>query len=118
MVKLLLRLLSVWFVVAFASGCSDEQSIRTEILRRTPLGSTMEQVNAYCAAAQLSCHSSNTAGYVNRSTGVVVGSKSVWGIVENHKIGPLLISTSAAYWGFDSNGKLLDVWVWTTMEGP
>lgn len=99
-------------------ACSSEYQMRTQLLEKTPIGSSFDQVLEHCSKFNLKCFQSSTAGYLNQATGKVVGVRSIWAVVDEHKDAPLKIVSIAAYWGFDSNGKLIDIWVWKTIDAP
>jgi hypothetical protein len=85
-------------------------------LKSTPLGSDYQQVLSFCTSKRLKCHSSETSGYLNQDTNRTVGVQSVWGVVQESKAIPFFQTTTEAFWGFDANGKLIDVWIWKTND--
>ena len=95
----------------------DDQQLREQLLAQTPMGSTMEQVAAFCLRRKLECRRSDNAGYMNQATGAVVGEKAMWAAVEETHRG-LMVSSVEAYWGFGSDGVLVDVWIWRTTDAP
>lgn len=97
------------------TACSAGQHFRQQLLDEAPLGSAMEQVASLCIREKLTCKRSTTAGFVNRDTGAVVGTQSMWAVVDERRYG-LVTSTLEAFWGFNADGKLLDVWVWRTFD--
>jgi translation initiation factor 2 alpha subunit (eIF-2alpha) len=99
-------------------ACAEESKVRNELLQKTPVGTSFNEVLAYCTNNSLKCRQSNTAGYLNQKTGETVGVKSIWAVLSEKKEAPLRISSVSAYWGFDKEGKLLDVWVWKTVDAP
>lgn len=98
-------------------GCSNVAEVRQKILERTPVGTSFDEVLKQCAELKFSCRSSKTAGYLNQDTGTVVGTSSIWALVEE-KQKFLFIRSTMVYWGFDSHGKLIDAWVWQTRDAP
>lgn len=110
--------LAILIVVAAITGCVNEDRIRKKLLEKTPIGSDFEQVMAFCASSHIRCHRSETTGYLNQHTGKVVGVKSIWSTISERKDTPLSITSVSAYWGFDENGKLIDIWVWKTIDAP
>jgi hypothetical protein len=99
--------------VASVTGCTSATSHRLRLLESTPRGATFDAVLAYCQSKNLNCKQSRTAGFLNQDNGKVVGVKSIWSTIDQG-----WFRTVEAYWGFDGEGKLLDVWVWATLEGP
>ena len=49
----------------------------------------------------------------------IVGSSSLEMHLGEYRELPIPLSTDVtAFWGFDGNGRLIDVWVWKTTDGP
>ncbi len=116
-----LRILAVVFVLSIGAtmtACAEETRVRNELLEKTPIGTTFDQVLSFCASNNLKCRQSNTTGYLNQKTGQIVGVKSIWAVVSERKEMPLSTTSIAAYWGFDKDGRLLDIWVWKTIDAP
>ena len=124
--RLLPRLKLPLIALAFLGGtlsvtlkaCESEHQVREQLLSTTPIGTTFEQVLSFCAAKKLKCRQSRTAGFLNQETGNVVGVQAIWAVVSESKTGPLSIASISAYWGFDGDGRLLDIWVWKTVDAP
>lgn len=102
-------------IVVVGCGASGE---RDELLKATPKGSSIEQVLSLCSSRGLQCHRSDTAGYLDQDTGKVVGVRSVWATIKTERSTLPMVSTTSAYWGFDRDGHLLDIWVWRTTDAP
>ena len=98
--------------------CTTEAQVRTELLQRTPIGAAIDQVMAFCASEKLLCKHSNTAGYLNQRNGKTVGVQSVWTVLSEQRPTPLTITTTSCFWGFDKDGRLVDIWVWKTTDAP
>ena len=76
-------------------------------------GSSIAKVREFCSARRIPCKESATSGFLNQETGKTVGVKSMWAVLDKGRFRDV-----EAFWGFSSDGKLLDVWVRTTYEGP
>jgi hypothetical protein len=100
------------------SSCGNVSKIRSQLLVDTPIGTKFGQVLEYCSKKKLTCAQSTKAGYLNQDTGAVVGVKSIWAVVSERKEAPLTTTTMAAYWGFDKDDNLIDIWVWKTIDAP
>ena len=105
-------------VGAALAGCVNESWIRKELLVKTPIGTDMSQALDLCSRENMTCKRSDTAGYLNQDTGKGVGVKSIWGVFLERKTTPLTVITVEVFWGFDKDGKLLDIWVWKTVNAP
>ena len=107
-------------IVAWActgSVFSPTCSIRAAILRSTPIGSTSSTVRLIVEQKGwlVSSYAGNT-GFLKQEAGEpsqIIGTTSIRGNLGDW--GPMNVS---AYWGFDSNGHLKDVWVWRTFDTP
>jgi len=112
------RFFSSLYFFAFAltlAGCHSEEATREEILIQTPIGSSMEKVMEFCEMRKYNCKRSNSAGYLNQRTDAVVGVKSIWAGIDEKRIW-LVTLTMSAHWGFDKDGRLLDIWIWRTID--
>jgi len=103
---------------ATMSGCGEEIRVQKEMLEKTPIGTTFDQVLSFCKSNELKCRQSNDAGYLNQKTGEVVGVRSIWAVLSERRDAPLSITSISVYWGFDKEGRLLDIWVWKTVDAP
>lgn len=112
------RLIAVWVFGIALTACSSEHEMRGQLLKKTPIGSNFDQVLEYCAKSNLKCFQSNNSGYLNQTTGEVVGVRSIWAVIDERHEAPLKIASIAAYWGFDESSSLIDIWVWKTIDAP
>ncbi len=99
-------------------SCASEDQIKRELLKKTPVGSSIAQMMELCGNKSWKCNYSDTAGYLDQRTGKTVGVKSVWGLLSEYKTTPLTIVSVEAYWGFDKYGNLIDIWVGKTTDAP
>lgn len=97
---------------------SEEGRTRDALLQQTPMGSSFEDVQVYCVKNSLKCAQSSTAGYLNQDTGKTVGVRSIWAVVKERSYNPFMKTSISVFWGFDQDGKLLDIWVWKTTDAP
>lgn len=99
-------------------ACMNEDQIRKQILEEIPIGKKISDVNAFCVRKNLACSFSDTAGYWNQYTAKTVGVKSIWAVLNEYRTTPLTTTTVTVYWGFDGEEKLVDVFVWRTIDAP
>jgi hypothetical protein len=99
-------------------SCVGEANMRNQLLKQTPIGSTFDQVWDYCESKKLKCYQSGTAGYLNQDTGRTVGVMSIWAVIKERKPTPITAESISAYWGFGSDKRLIDIWVWKTIDAP
>jgi hypothetical protein len=96
---------------------SPTSFIRASILRETPLGTSFSEVEATVKQkGWLAPNYGGSTGFLKQESGEpneVIGVTSMRGSLGDW--GPMNIS---AYWGFDRDGRLIDVWVWRTFEAP
>jgi hypothetical protein len=114
----ILLIVFIFFGVAAIAACANEVQERKELLEKTPIGASFDEVLAFCALRKLKCKQSKTAGYFHHKSGKTVGVQSIWAGISEQKETPLTVTTFSAYWGFDKDGKLLDIWVWKTVDAP
>jgi hypothetical protein len=112
-------LLATWLLFSLRR---PEPMIRASLLRSTPLGSSSRQVRALLQRqGWLSTNYIGSGGFLKQETGepdVVVGATSLRGELGSYRSVPYLFETSVtAFWGFDTNDYLIDVWVWKTTDG-
>jgi hypothetical protein len=112
-------LLATWLLFSLRR---PEHMIRASLLRSTPLGSSSQQVRALLQSrGWISTNYIGSAGFLKQETGapdVVVGATSLRGEIGSYRSLPYLFETSVtAFWGFDTNDHLIDVWVWKTTDG-
>src|SRR5688572_25621628 len=97
----------------------SENSIRATLLKHTPLGTKSEEVRAYVEKrGWLDRRYTGEGGYLKQEPGVppmVVGVSSIKGKLGHYYL-PLRADVTA-FWGFDAEGRLIDVWVWKTVDG-
>jgi len=97
-----------------------ESSIRASLLRSTPLGSTTQEVRTFVERqGWLDRNYIGDAGFLKQGTrapAVVVGATSIRGELGHYQSMPFQTYVTA-FWGFDTNDHLIDVWVWKTVDG-
>jgi len=97
-----------------------ESGIRASLLRSTPLGSSSQEVRTYVERqGWLATNYVGSAGFLKQEAGVPaveVGATSIRGELGHYRSG-LFQTYVTAFWGFDTNGRLMDVWVWKTTDG-
>jgi hypothetical protein len=93
--------------------------LRAYVLELTPLGSEFEHV--LCVIDD----NGWVARFVNESSGfvhqeirplTVIGEKSIRASLGDYQDIPFEANVTV-FWGFDAEGKLLDIWVWKTWNG-
>jgi hypothetical protein len=91
--------------------------IRLSLLRQTPLGSTTAEVTAILIEkGWYNPKYLGTTGFLDQRGGTfrtIIGATSVSGNIGD--LGPMNLT---AFWGFNEDGKLIDVSVWRTFDGP
>ncbi len=115
------KMLRILFIVLGAvamTACANEVQERKKLLEKTPIGASFDEVLAFCAQRKLKCKQSKTAGYFDHKSGKTVGVQSIWAGISEQKETPLTVTIFSAYWGFNKDGKLIDVWVWKTVDAP
>lgn len=98
----------------------SEAKIRENLLKITPIGTKMEDVvksvesNKKWKVVDISYEHGflHQRVYPRRT----VGEKSIR--VELGEYRFVLVTSVTAFWGFDENSELVDIWVWNTTDGP
>lgn len=121
---------AVTFVAVVAAACfarpslrRPESSIRASLLKETPLGSTSQEVRALVEKrGWLDRNYIGSSGFLRQVAGapaVEVGVTSLRGELGHYweLPRPLPFRTDVtAFWGFDKEGHLIDIWVWKTTD--
>ena len=97
----------------------SEISIRKYLLNQTPLGTTFSAVRDYVEAEGWGVTMSSTrSGYIRRDIkpSVVVGSQYLRTSIGEYQGFPFAVDVTA-FWGFDDDGELVDIWIWKTANG-
>jgi hypothetical protein len=120
-VALVVVVATAWF--ARPSLRRPESSIRASLLKQTPLGSTSQEVRALMERrGWLDRHYVGSTGFLKQDPGVPaveVGVTSIRGELGHYwqLPRPLPFRTDVtAFWGFDKEGRLIDLWVWKTTD--
>jgi hypothetical protein len=95
-----------------------ESFIEASLLRMAPLGSSSDEVQRALAKKGYGARLVATGFYKQKEPArpEVVGSSSFR--VELGQYSTFLVTSVSAFWGFDRSGKLIEVWVWKTVDGP
>jgi hypothetical protein len=114
------------FVILATTGAGSiglrrsESVIRESILALTPLGSSPEAVLTLVQKEKWKNQAHNKrSGFLMQQHGkksVVVGTTHIQAWLGHHWTFPFLRTDVVAYWGFDADGRLVDVWIWKTIN--
>lgn len=118
-VIVLIGLVGLVFLVFSSPLRQSEERIREDILMMTPLGSKFEYVLSILSKEKWEIrYVSESKGFYHQ--GVIppkgVGDKSIKAFLGSYQGLPFKASV-VVYWGFDADGKLIDIWVWKTWNG-
>src|SRR5262245_7868740 len=98
---------------------NNSEAIRADLLKETPLGTSRSNVKAHLKSQGCYVERHDTSrGYYNYDSGEVVGTRSLCARLGSYTLFPLLVTTVEAYYAFDDNDRLIDVWVRKTTDGP
>ena len=95
--------------------------IRRSLLAVTPLGSSVAAVRAIVEKKfGPEVHFRPRSGFLKQEKKTeVIGVSSLEVHLGAYREIPIPLPTDVtAFWGFDENGRLLDVWVWKTTDAP
>lgn len=114
-------ILAAVLTLLMASGCDlrrSESSIRTVLLEKAPLGSSMNDVRSLIQAESWEvAYDDESRGFLDQRVrpSKVVGSASIRAELGSYQGLPWRVYVTV-FWGFDNEGRLIDVWVWKTLD--
>ena len=100
----------------------SEDAIRKQLLRETPIGTSIDQVRLYAdMRGWRDPNHDENRGFLKqdhwpdgRPRNTDIGEKSVRGDLGDY--GLIFRTNVAVYWGFNADGKLIEIWVWKTTD--
>jgi hypothetical protein len=118
--------------IALFAGCQtmeprfplkeEPESIEKYVLRATPLGSGIRTAEQFCRDHRFEmCPVSRESGFRKQAVPgypTIVGEMHARGFAGDYPMGEHFIVSTSVFWGFDKNEKLIEVWVWKTIDGP
>ena len=111
----------VIFLVGYLQMASQVSNrIENEILKDTPIGSSKQVVLGYCLHEKLRCQFFENSGFLKQESGQpmrTIGNSYLESELADYFRLPFFSRTETAFWGFDENGKLIEVWVWVVNDG-
>ncbi len=116
--------MAVMVIALLVSSCASlwsESKIRASLLKQTPLGSSLSEVRALVAKRGWldQSYTGTNSGYYRQEPGeraYTVGVASICGQL-GHYYHPFRTDVTA-FWGFNADERLIDVWVWKTTDAP
>lgn len=99
------------------SNDAAAELIRERLLKQTPLQSSKQLVIDFCDLKKLKCQVTDGRGFYRSGEKVPVGVKSIRGHLDDYTSKGFNVSIEA-FWGFDADDRLVDIWVWDTYDGP
>lgn len=101
----------------------SEEQIREKLLEETPFGTHMEDVIKYIGSKKKLSKKKWEVTYISHEHGFthqrvyprrIVGEKSIRASLGDYGI--IFETNVTVFWGFDENSKLIDIWVWKTID--
>ena len=99
----------------------SQEKIRASFAKLTPIGSSFESVTATLKENGYSHPElSRSHGFLKQERSTeTVGVSSIHVHLGEYRNLPIPLATDVdAFWGFDQAGKLIDIWIWKTTDGP
>jgi hypothetical protein len=84
--------------------------IRESLLREKPIGTAIAEIESWLTAEKKLSAKKGMTGYFT-DKGQVVGVRSVSVLLGEYRSYGILPTSVEAFWGFDANGALVDLWV-------
>jgi hypothetical protein len=100
---------------------SSDETIRERLLEAAPLGSSLSEVEAVVKNGRWPYEVHARRGFYDQRVrpARVVGAQHIEANLGDYLNIPIpLPSNVTVFWGFDPDGRLIDVWVWKTTDGP
>ena len=99
---------------------SDAEVIQSDFLKRFPVGSTMDEIEKSLQAEGMTLKVSKNTGFSRweKEDFVEIGKRSIRVELGEYRSSLLTITSVTAFWAFDEQNKLIEVWVWKTIDGP
>lgn len=97
----------------------SEEALRKKILKDTPVGTQMDDILKYIERRNWEkIWVSDEHGFVKQDelSDPVIGVKSIRAGIGEHRF--IFVTSVTAFWGFNENSELIDVWVWKTVDAP
>src|SRR5688500_6095163 len=94
-----------WILLTGCTGIGnpykDADAMRQDLLRWTPIGSTMPEVEAKLRKKHVEIRVNSTRGFLQRTDRTVVGKMSIEARLAGYRSSLLSTTTVTAFWGFD-----------------
>lgn len=96
----------------------NESRIQAYLYRLTPLGTSYEESLRRISKKYEKFEKNETGGFWRQdlSPARTVGSKSIQVHVAEYFHFPIGKTCIVAYWGFDKDGRLIEIWIWKTTD--
>jgi hypothetical protein len=93
----------------------SQESIESRLYRITPAGTSFQTATSKLSSVFGKISISDKCGFLRQdwpAATEVVGTKSIDVYLGEYYHFPVGQTDVTAYWGFDNNGKLIEIWVW------
>jgi hypothetical protein len=107
------------------SGCSiglrrDSEKIEASLLEITPLGSSPEVVLEFIKKKEWQTKGySQQSGFYKQQPGrkaETIGTSHIQASLGDYYHFPIGTTNTSAFWGFDSDRRLIGIWIWKTTD--
>ena len=111
------------FMLLLLQGCTvignpykDAGAMRQNLLKLTPIGSTIFDVEAKLRKKHFDIKLNVNHGFIRRTDRKPIGEMSIEAHLVSYRSGFLSSTTVTGFWGFDGESRLVDVWVWKDVD--
>lgn len=96
----------------------DTNRVRDSLNRLTPLGSSYDQVWSFASGRYKQAKRNESSGFYRQDSSkpTIVGVKSIEAHIGDYHALPIGTTSVVAYWGFDKDNRLIEIWVWETTD--
>lgn len=117
-VAFLMFALVVLAALTFLPLRRSEQAIRNQLLRQHPIGTPLSNIVQSVERTGREFWVNTNSGFWHQRVKpqVEVGEMSIRHELGEYRVFPLGTRSVTAFYGFDSSGRLIDIWVWKTTD--
>jgi hypothetical protein len=117
-IGLLLCILLVGACAGITHWRYNADRLNQALNQMTPIGSSYDDVWRTVSAKYAKTQRNDNAGFLRQDApkSRVVGVKSISANIGDYYAFPIGTTSIVAYWGFDRDNRLIDIWVWKSTD--
>ncbi len=98
----------------------DSEEIKVQMLNKTPIGMSFDEVVSKLKSKNFNPEIYNNKGFFKHEYDqypITIGRSSIEVFLGDYIVFPFYFTSVTAFWGFDKEGKLIEIWVRKTTDG-